>query len=202
MGRTYNLRGLQNGNGRRDSHRRPLFELLEERRLLTTVTFNSPSSNSGDGTWVAEQREGTTVHVGPAFLYYNTTLNAFPGAQAGDTFYLKVNYYDEGSGRLRVEYDSLTDNFDDTEFHSRSSVVDTQQFVSTYHVLENVQFANGSNGRDFRVNTGGVPVSTVELSDQPFPESGLDWVFSPPWESPYQGPSREVDASTLSGKVL
>lgn len=184
------------------SGRSPTFETLEERQYLTTISLTSPSSNSGDGTWVTEQREGTTVHVGPAFLYYNTTLNAFPGAQAGDTFYLKVNYYDEGSGRLRVEYDSLTDNFDDTEFHSRSSVVNTQQFVSTYHVLENVQFANGSNGRDFRVNTGGVPISTVELSDQPFPESGLDWVFSPPWESSYDGPSREVDASTLQGKVL
>ncbi len=144
----------------------------------------------------------STFVVGPAYLYYNTSPAAFPGFQVGESMYLKVNYFDEGSGKLRVEYDSLTDNFDDTEFHTRSSRVDTQQFVSSYHLLENVQFANGGNGHDFRVNTNGVPISTVELSDQPFPDSGLEWVWSPPWESPYSGPSREVDASTLTGKVL
>ncbi|QEG36363.1 hypothetical protein [Bythopirellula goksoeyrii] len=182
--------------------RRTTFEKLEDRLLLTTVTFNAPSSNSGDGTWVAGQRDGVNVHVGPAYLYYNTSPAAFPGFQVGDSMYLKVNYFDEGSGKLKVEYDSLTDNFDDTEFHTRSSRIDTQQFVSSYHLLENVQFANGGNGHDFRVNTSGAPISTVELSDQPFPDSGLEWVWSPPWEAPYAGPSREVDASTLTGKVL
>lgn len=182
--------------------RRVLFERLEDRLYLTTVTFASPSSNGGDGTWSVQQREGVNVHVGPAFLYYNTSPAAFPGFQVGDSMYLKVNYYDEGFGTLRVEYDSLTDNFDDTEFHTRSSRVDTQQFVSSYHLLENVQFANGGNGHDFRVNTNGVPISTVELSDEPFPNSGLDWAWSPPWEAPYSGQSRPVDASTLNGKVL
>ena len=182
--------------------RRATFERLEDRLFLSAVTFTTPSSNSGDGTWVLEQREGTNVYVGPAYVYYNVNPVVFPGFQAGDTMYAKVNYYDEGSGVLKFQYDSLDSNFDQTEFHSRSSRVDTQQFVSSYHLLENAQLANGANGHDFRVIAGGVPISSVELSNQPFPDSGLEWVWSPPWESSYSGPSREVDASTLSGKVL
>lgn len=182
--------------------RRSLFEKLEEKRCLTTLTFTSPSSNGGDGTWVAEQRAGTDVYVGPAYLYYNTSPAAFPGFQVGDPIYAKVNYFDEGAGTVRLQYDSVAQNFDQTEFHTRSSRVDSQQFVSSYHYLDNVQFANGANGHDFRIVVNGVPVSSVELSDEPFPDSGLDWIWSPPWESPYTGLSREVDASTLHGKVL
>ncbi len=178
------------------------FERLEDRLLLTSVTFTTPSSNGGDGTWTLQQREGTNVYVGPAYLYYNVNPAAIPGFQVGNPMYLKVNYYDEGSGRLRVEYDSVTDNFDDTEFHTRSSRINTLDFVSSYHYLENVQFANGGNGHDFRVNTQGVPVASVVLSDVPFPDSGLEWAWSPPWEAPYSGPSRAVDASTLAGKVI
>lgn len=180
----------------------PAFERLEDRLLLASVTFDTPSSNGGDGTWTTQQRDGTSVAVGPAYLYYNVNPGAFPGFQVGDSMYLQVNYFDEGSGRVRVEYDSLTDNFNDTEFHTRSSRIDTQQFVSSYHLLENVQFANGANGNDFRVNAFGAPVSSVVLSDEPFPDSALEWVDSPPWEAPYAGPSRTVDASTLAGKVL
>ena len=179
------------------------FERLEPRLCLSTVTFTTPSSNGGDGTWVLEQRDGTDVYVGPAYLYYNTNpFVAFPGFQQGDPLYAKVNYYDEGSGTLKVQYDSVAENFDQTEFHTRSSRVDTQQFVSSYHFLDNASFLNGSNGHDFRVVVDGVPVASVEVSNQPFPDSGLDWVWSPPWEAPYTGPSREVDASTLAGKVL
>ena len=179
------------------------FERLEPRLCLATVTFTTPSSNGGDGTWTLQQRDGTDVYVGPAYLYYNTNpTSAFPGFQQGDTLYAKVNYYDEGSGTLRVQYDSVAENFDQTEFHSRSSRVDTQQFVSSYHYLDNASFLNGANGHDFRVVADGVPVASVQVSDQPFPDSGLDWVWSPPWEQTYSGPSREVDASTLTGKVL
>jgi hypothetical protein len=189
------------GLGRPNS-RRTTFEKLEDRLYLTTITFTTPSSNSGDGTWVAEQRDLVNVFVGPAYLYYNTNPNLFPGFQAGDPLYAKVNYFDEGSGTLKVQYDSVAANFDQTEFHTRSSRVDSQEFVSSYHYLDNAQFANGSNGHDFRVVVGGVPLSSVEVSNQPFPDSGLDWVWSPPWEASYAGPSREVDASTLTGKVL
>ena len=149
-----------------------------------------------------EQREGTDVHIGPAYLYYNVNLATdFPGVQMGDTLYVKVNYYDEGLGYLRLQYDSLHENFDISEYHTRSSRVDTQQFVSSYHVLEDIQFANGANGNDFRVTTNNAPISTVEICDELFPNSGLDWVSDIPWESPYNGPSRDdVDASTLTGK--
>ncbi len=190
------------GVNRLRAGRKTSFERLEQRQLLTVVTFDAPSSNSGDGTWVLEQREGIDVHVGPAYLYYNTSPAAFPGFQVGDTMFVKVNYYDEGSGTIRVQYDSVSENFDQTEFHTRSSRVDTQEFVSSFHYLDNVQLGNGTNGRDFRVVTNGVPIASVELSDEPFANSGLDWVWSPPWESPYAGVSRDVDASTLQGKVL
>ncbi len=190
------------GGARIQQRRSARFEKLEDRLYLTTIAFTTPSTNGGDGTWVAQKREGVDVYVGPAYLYYNTNPNLFPGFQAGDTLYAKVNYYDEGSGTVRFQYDSVASNFDQTEFHTRSSRVDTQEFVSSYHYLDNVQFANGANGHDFRVVADGAPVASVEISNQPFPDSGLDWVWSPPWEAPYTGPSREVDASTLSGKVL
>ena len=179
------------------------FERLEDKLLLAIVTLGTPSSNSGDGTWVLEQRLGVDVHVGPAFVYYNINpATVFPSFQAGDPLYVKVNYFDEGTGYVRVQYDSFNSNFALTNFHTRSSAADTQQFVSSYHILENAQFANGTNGNDFRVDTDGIPISTVEISDQPFPSSGLEWTSDVPWTSPYDGPSRAVDASTLSGKVL
>jgi len=179
-------------------------EKLEDRRLLATVTFDSPSTNGGDGVWVLQQRQATDVHIGSAYLYYNVNLgSSFPNFTTGDTLYAKVNYYDEGSATLKVQYDSLAENFDLTEYHTRSTVVNSQQFVSSYHVLSNVQFANGTNGNDLRVNTAGVPISTVEISDQPFADSGLEWVDDMPWLRSYVGPSRDdVDASTLTGKII
>lgn len=170
--------------------------------MLSVVTFTTPSTNGGDGVWATEQRQGASVAVGPAYLYYNATPAAFPGFQVGDPMYVKVNYFDEGSGVVKLQYDSVASNFDQTEFHTRSSRVDTQQFVSSYHYLQNVEFANGGNGNDFRLVANGVPVLSVELSDAPFPDSGLEWAWEPPWESPYTGRSRSVDASTLRGKVL
>ncbi len=83
-------------------------ERLEDRLLLSAVTLIHPSSNGGDGTWVHQQRQGTEVHVGPAYLYYNINpVTAFPGFQSGDTLYAQVNYFDEGSGYLKVQYDSI-----------------------------------------------------------------------------------------------
>ncbi len=177
-------------------------EQLESRLMLTTVTFDSPTSNQGDGTWVLEQREGVDVHLGNNYLYYNVNLADLPGFQSGGTYYVQINYYDEGSGYLRVQFDSPNNNFENTEFHARSSIVGTSEFVSSYHVLDNVQFANGTNGADFRIDTDGALISTVLLSDQPFPSGDLDWVNDIPWESPFEEASRDVDASTLVGKTM
>lgn len=198
-GRTVPKRGKRSG-----SAFQPRLERLEGRRMLAAVTLSTPSVSLGDGNWVLQDRQGTDVHVGPAYLYYDIDVaSTFPGFQVGDTLYLKVNYFDEGSGKIRVQYDSTQQNFDLTDYHSRSSRIDTQQFVSSHHILGQAEFANGSNGDDFRVSTLGAPVSTVEISDQPFAGSGLDWVFDVPWESAYDGPSRDdVDASTLTGKIL
>ncbi|KAA1260261.1 hypothetical protein LF1_28000 [Rubripirellula obstinata] len=179
-------------------------ERLEDRRMLASVTLLTPSSGIGDGTWTQEQRSGQSVFVGPVYLYYDVDLASdFPDFQVGDSLFAKVNYFDEGSGILRLQYDSVIGNFDQTEFNSRSSRVDSQQFVSSFHILNDVEFADGTNGRDFRVAADGAPISSVEISDQPFPASGLEWVNNIPWESAYVGPSRDdVDATTISGKVL
>ncbi|MEQ8846708.1 dockerin type I domain-containing protein [Botrimarina sp.] len=178
-------------------------EQLENRLLLATVTFNSPSSNGGDGTWSVQSRDGATVYVGPAYLYYDLNPTAaFPGYRQGDPLYAKVDYFDEGSGTIRVQYDSTRENFDPTDSHTRSTRIDTRQFVSSYHYLDSTQFANGTNGHDFRIAAFGAPVSRVTLSNEPFADSGLQWAWDPPWERPYSGPSRSVDASTLTGKVL
>lgn len=150
-----------------------------------------------------QSRGGQTVVVGSAYLYYNfNPASAFPGFSQGDAFHVKVDYFDEGSGTVRVQYDSTRENFDPTGFHTRSTRINTQQFVSSYHYLDSAQFANGTNNSDFRVVAFGAPVRSVTISDEPFLESGLQWAWSPPWEQSYSGSSRPVDASTLSGKVL
>lgn len=178
-------------------------ERLEDRLLLTAITFNAPSTNNGDGTWSQQSRDGETVAVGPAYLYYNLNpFAAFPGYSQGDALHLKVDYYDEGTGSIRVQYDSTRENFDLTDFHTRSTRVDSQQFVTSYHYLDSTQFSNGTNGNDFRVGAWGAPVASVTISNEPFADSGLAWAWTPPWESAYAGPSRPVDASTLQGKVL
>jgi hypothetical protein len=178
-------------------------ERLEDRVLLTAVTFNAPSSSGGDGTYSVQSREGQTVYVAPAYLYYNLNPQAaFPGFVQGDDLYLKVEYFDEGSGTIFVQYDSTRENFDRTDAHSRSTRVNSQQFVASYHYLDSAQFANGANGNDFRVAAWGAAIGRVTVSSEPFEGSGIDWAWAPPWESPYTGPSRPVDASTLAGKVL
>ena len=60
------------------------YERLEDRLLLAAVTFDTPSRNSGDGSWVLEQRNGTDVHIGQNYLYYNVNLSsAFPEFSSG-----------------------------------------------------------------------------------------------------------------------
>ncbi len=94
--------------------------------------------------FLSNEREPTSLSA-PTYLYYNVNLpSASPDFQTGDTLYVKVNYYDEGLGTLRVQYDSLDANSDRTEYHSRTSLVNTQQFVSSHHVLTNVEFADGA----------------------------------------------------------
>ncbi len=138
----FGSRGRQSRSNLTVRNRRPLsttLERLEDRLLLAAVTLTTPSSNGGDGTWSQQQREGVDVYVGPAYLYYNVNpFSAFPGFQQGDDLYAKVDYFDEGSGNLRFQYDSVANNFDQTEFHTRSTRVDTQQFVSSYQFLEDV----------------------------------------------------------------
>ena len=191
----------------RDQRRRTrtgrFFEQLEEKLPLATLTFTEPTRNSGDGTYVVEQRQGQDVYVGQNYLYYDVNPTLLTDFQPGDTIFVRFDYYDEGSGRLRLRYDSVADGNIRTEVHSRSSTTDTQAFVSSFHVLPDTEFAGSLPGNsDFRIDTDGVPISVVVVSNEPFLESGLEWYDNPPWESPYAGPSRPVESSTLAGKVI
>lgn len=192
---------MKNRKARRS--RRHLLEKLEDRRCLSAVSLFEPSRDSGDGTWDLQQRAGTDVYVGSKYLYYNVDQAAsLPGFQTGDLLYAKVNYFDEGTGRIRVQYDSVDGN-EFTELHTNSDRSDTQEFVASSHALVGAELNGQLVGYDLRVETNGVPVVSVEISDEPFADGGLDYVESPPWEMPYSGPTdRGADAATLDGKVL
>jgi hypothetical protein len=152
------------------------------------------------------------VASGNSYLYFDVpaSFTFAPGAPV----YVEVQYYDEGHGTLRLEYDStkgnaLPDFYSPAELHTRSSRVNSREFVHSYQQLLLPKFAGRQNGgADFRLtlNGGGtVPLSvrSVTVQNVPFDDPKLQYVLSKPWLKPYVGLTKEhVDRTTLNHKLM
>ena len=163
----------------------------------------SPHYNAGDGTYSTTTRDGRQVWIPDKYLYFSAPGFPTPVQSA----YLEITYYDEQVGpRLVVEYDSTTDKYYDSSYHTRSSGEGTMVFVKSYQRLDDPLFANRENGSsDFRINAAGLPIQSVIVRDTPFSDPYAAYALShnPPWLSPYTGPSRDdVNANTIKGKVV
>ncbi|MCK5174107.1 MAG: hypothetical protein KAR47_12005, partial [Planctomycetes bacterium] len=163
----------------------------------------SPHYNGGDGTYTEATRDSEAVWIPSSYLYFSA-----PGFPASvQSAYLEITYYDEPIGStMRVQYDSDSDAYTMSDYHTRSSGEGTDTFVKSYHRLDNPGFTDRQNGgSDFRINGGGFPIKSMIIRDTPFGDPYAAYALShnPPWLSPYSGPSRDdVNADTLKGKVM
>jgi len=165
----------------------------DNQTAYTTQTFD------GRTVWVSGNSDGQ--------LYFDVpgSFSFMPGLPV----YVRIEYYDAGQGRLFVEYDSATDNYEDSEIHSRSSRVDSGEFVNSYQLFEAPQLAGGQNGGNdfrFKVKDGdGTPlrIASVQISNQPYDDEMFFFALSEPWLEPYAGEVHDfVDNQTLVGKVM
>lgn len=176
--------------------------------LLPTPT---PFPADGEGYFTTDSIQGRSVWIAEDKLYFDIPDGTFPATWP---VYLRIEYLDEGRGRLQVKYDSdfgsdLADKFRPSEIHTRSDRVDGGGFVHSYHELSNPRFANRQNfGNDFRIELGandGTPfaIASVALSIEPFPDPDFAFSISRPWLGAYSGPTHDfVDPTTTRGKVM
>jgi hypothetical protein len=176
--------------------------------LLPSPTASGPGS---EGYHTTGSAAGRPVWIAENMLYFDVPDATFP---VGQPVYLRIEYLDEGRGRLAVKYDSNTGDtgaakFRQSETHARSDRVNRGGFAFSYHELANPLFANRQNGgNDFRIelaNNGGEPfqIASVALSSEPFPDPVFSYSLARPWLGPYAGPSRDwADPTTTSGKVM
>lgn len=147
-------------------------------------------------------------------LYFDVpdTFNFIPGQPV----YVRIEYLDEGTGRLFAEYDSTLVTADgenvkyiNSETHSRSSRMNGGGFVYNYQQFKYPLFDERQNGgNDFRFKlqrSDGTPltVASVQISTQPYNDEMFLFALSEPWLEPYGGEVHDfVDNQTLVGKVM
>ena len=126
---------------------------------------------------------------------------------ADDVLYVKVAYFDDGYGRLNVQF-----------------IPDGGKPIKADRFL-NCQRTNSGKGVFALMRMSGIPVSTkgamsvkieierssgvklairsVSVQETPFEEPSFKYVISDPWRGPYRGASvKPADNSTLKGKVM
>ncbi|NDV61586.1 hypothetical protein G0Q06_03905 [Puniceicoccales bacterium CK1056] len=194
----------------------PLFLLPA---LLPVASYGATVSLVPDdysfGSFTVETVNGQDVWVATnanSYLYFDvpSSFSFVPG----EPVYVEIEYIDDATGRLFVEYDSgygsdPSDKNYDAEIHTRSSRLGTLEFVKSYQVFENPLFANRQGGgNDFRMrllNWSGTPlrIASVKISTEIFPDEQLLYANSKPWLQPYNSPVVDhVDNLSLKGKVL
>ncbi len=167
--------------------------------LSTSDGIYTQTTVAGQLVW---QNTGTN-----GFLYCRRPNNfAFT---AGQTLYVRATYYDEGGGKIGIQYDGLSNAFTSPFIHTRTSRVGSGQFVNGYFELTAVNFARRENGStDFRLTCGkpgGIPISVskITLQDTPFDDPDFQLAISRPWQNRYTGPARDyVDTTSMKDKVM
>ncbi|MGI8601520.1 MAG: PA14 domain-containing protein [Verrucomicrobiales bacterium] len=166
--------------------------------------------SGADGVVARVNAGGALVwqNTGSSLYMYFQRPSSFPLIK-GQTLYVRVTYYDDGDGQVGLQYDAASGAYTRPAIHSRTSRVNTDQFVSGYFELPSVEFSRRENlAADFRLicgAPGGVPISirTVTLQDSAFDDPQFQTALSRSWESRYRGASRDyIDRETQTGKVM
>ncbi|AIQ60673.1 glycosyl hydrolase family 28-related protein [Paenibacillus borealis] len=103
---------------------------------------------AGRGYWSTNRSapDGGTLYlymnVADDYLYDNTDQDV----------YLTVDYYDEGSGSMVLQYDAVSAPFKDATLFNYT---DTKQWLSHTFKLADAKFSDRTNGSDFRIGISG-----------------------------------------------
>ncbi|WP_020579268.1 glycosyl hydrolase family 28-related protein [Actinopolymorpha alba] len=105
----------------------------------------------------------------PATLYLYMNVADTYVYNTKNTVLVSIDYFDEGNGRLSLQYDSpgeeLSDKFKNSEAFAYG---DSRTWKTHTYALDDAVMTNRSNGSDFRITTGGgaveVKVASVRVT--------------------------------------
>ncbi|XHR27704.1 MAG: glycoside hydrolase family 71/99-like protein [Chthoniobacteraceae bacterium] len=132
-------------------------------------------------------------------------LAADASLRPGVPLYVRVRYWDEGSGLIKVSYNTHAEKWLDSENHIRSSRVNTGQFVESLHQLKQPAIADGSAFLRIRIlNPQSVPLSiqSVTVADKPFDDPQFRQVIQEPWKKPLDLPPNGNPPRSLKGTIM
>ncbi|MBM4152044.1 MAG: hypothetical protein FJ220_00790, partial [Kiritimatiellaceae bacterium] len=189
------------------------FFLTFSTHLLAIELNLTPKSGNSDGTFSNQTVQGRAVWVANSgYLYFDVPTAGW--FTVGTPVYVRIEYLDTGAGTLGLHYDSnygdtTGDKFKEAEFHTRSTRLNSGEFVYSFRMLNNPRFANRENGStDFRLrfsNTAGVPfqIASLTLSTEPFNDARFLQAIQRGWLNQQTSPAKDlVDNRTLAGKVM
>jgi hypothetical protein len=110
---------------------------------------------AGSTYWQTDKASGTYyfyMNVDDSYLNNNTNYNVE----------VTVDYFDEGSGKLVLQYDAATAAFKDAPLFEYGN---SQQWKSHTYVLSDAKFGNSTNGADFRLGIEGNGASAEANAD-------------------------------------
>jgi len=162
-----------------------------------------------DGQFITTNARGQTVWQnvsGSAYLDF--IVPASFAFTSGAPVYVQAVYYDEGDGRIDLEYDSVTGYaYAKSLLHTRTSRMNTKTFATAYYVVQSPAFLKRQGtGADFRLGLSASPpisVRSCTIQNFAFTNAQFQFLLARPWLKPYSGPTRtEVDRSTLRNKAM
>lgn len=110
---------------------------------------------AGSTYWQTDKASGTYyfyMNVDDSYLNNNTDYNVE----------VTVDYFDEGSGKLVLQYDAATAAFKDAPLFEYGH---SQQWKSYTYLLSDAKFGNSTNGADFRLGIEGNGASAEANAD-------------------------------------
>ncbi|MCR2807056.1 S-layer homology domain-containing protein [Paenibacillus soyae] len=112
-------------------------------------------SIAGRDYWQTDKSAGTYyfyMNVDDGYLMDNTEYNVD----------VTVDYYDSGNGKIVLQYDAASANFKDGPLYQYGN---TGEWKSHTFSLTDAQFANGTNGADFRLGIEGAGSPAAENAE-------------------------------------
>jgi hypothetical protein len=177
--------------------------------LKAAKTLSLTPFSCCDGQFVTTNAGGQTVwqNVGGS-AYLDFIVPASFAFTSGAPVYVQVVYFDDGDGRIDLEYDSVSGcAYAKSLLHTRTSRMNTKRFATACYVLQTPAFLKQQGtGADFRLGLGASPPMSVHsctIQNFAFTNSQFQPVLARPWLKPYSGQTRtDVDRSTLCNKAM
>jgi len=124
------------------------------------------------------------------------------GASFQGDGYVKVHYLDQGFGLLQVYYLDKGGSYMKTLRHTRSSRVNSGEWVDSFHRLPNTGFAGGELPELLikleSADGGPLSVESVTLSSAPFSDTTFQKVISEAWKLPPSAKEASKDPAPKS----